>query len=195
MSGPGPSSPSLLGDDLADFASIYDASPGGNWEGSNILNRLAPSSQKLAWRTREAELRRISRHACLTCATGARSRGATTKCSPTGTASRSPASHMLRAPSDPRRPRTRRGPRFGSSPNRCRTETGSRIRRMEGTLVCPGVATDYANMIRAALDLFALDGDRRLPRAGRGLVQRRRRASFRCRIAASTISRRTMPPR
>ena len=30
---------------------------------------------------------------------------------------------------------------------------------MEGTLVRPGLATDYANMIRAALDLFALDGD------------------------------------
>jgi uncharacterized protein YyaL (SSP411 family) len=30
---------------------------------------------------------------------------------------------------------------------------------MEGTLVRPGLATDYANMIRAALDIFALDGD------------------------------------
>ena len=39
----------LLGDNLADFASIYDASPGGNWENSIILNRLVPSSRKLAW--------------------------------------------------------------------------------------------------------------------------------------------------
>ena len=39
----------LLGEDLADFASIYDASPGGNWENSIILNRLGAIVQKLAW--------------------------------------------------------------------------------------------------------------------------------------------------
>ena len=30
---------------------------------------------------------------------------------------------------------------------------------LDGSLVYPGVATDYANMIRAALALFSLDGD------------------------------------
>ena len=30
---------------------------------------------------------------------------------------------------------------------------------LDGTLVYPGIATDYANMIRAALALFALEGD------------------------------------
>jgi uncharacterized protein YyaL (SSP411 family) len=42
-----------LGSEFRSFASIYGASPGGNFEGSNILNRLAPAS--LEWLGEEQE--------------------------------------------------------------------------------------------------------------------------------------------
>ena len=74
------------------------------------------------------------------------------------------------------RPRSRRSV---SCLNRWRRATGSRIPSLDGTLVYPGVATDYANMIRAALALFALEGDAAFLKTGRDLVRRRQAASLR----------------
>ncbi len=46
----------ILGDDLASFAAIYDASPAGNWEGKIILNRLLPAARDWLGDAREEEL-------------------------------------------------------------------------------------------------------------------------------------------
>ncbi len=71
------------------FAAAYDISDAGNWEGVSIPNRLR--RPRPLERRRRAPPRRRPRAPCSTTAPAARRLPPTTRCSPTGTASRSPA--------------------------------------------------------------------------------------------------------
>ena len=68
---------------------------------------------------------------------------------------------------------------FISSPNRWRDGDRLAHSALEGGRVFPGVATDYANMIRAALDLFSLDGEPAYVDQAESLVRGRQAAPLR----------------
>jgi hypothetical protein len=147
-----------LGSGFGSFAQIYDATPSGNWEGSIILNRLRPDARRWLGDEREAALadlrtrllgRRNGRPqptrddkvladwnglAIEGLAHAARVNGSSAARDAALAAFRFVAESMAD------------GDRLAHS-------TLGRDR------VFPGVATDYANMIRAALALFALEGD------------------------------------
>ncbi len=147
-----------LGDRFPEFAEIYDASPGGNWEGSIILNRLRPEARDWLGDEQEAELaelramllsRRNKRPqparddkvladwnglAITGLAHAARVNG--------NAAARNAALSAFRFVSESM-----------SEDDRLAHST------LDGKRVFPGLATDYANMIRAALALFALEGE------------------------------------
>ena len=76
-----------LGAAAAQFRAAYDVTPHGNWEGRTILRRVTPRGSPEA----EAALA-ASRAKLFARARGARSPAATTRFSPTGTASPSPRS-------------------------------------------------------------------------------------------------------
>jgi uncharacterized protein YyaL (SSP411 family) len=149
-----------LGDDFPLFARTYDVTPVGNWEGHTILNRLAPDSR--AWLGDEAEaklhalretlLRRRNERPqptrddkVLADWNGLAISGLVHAARATGNAEAHAAA--IKA-FDFVTDSMTRGDRLAHS-------------TLDGSLVFPGVATDYANMIQAALDLFALQGDTR----------------------------------
>jgi uncharacterized protein YyaL (SSP411 family) len=147
-----------LGGKLAAFAGLYDATPGGNWEDKIILNRLAAHARGWLGDDREAELKRLRAlllerrnqrpqpardDKILADWNGLAISGLAAAARATGnSAAREAAIGAFRFVAES----MARGDRLAHS-------------ALDGTLVFPGVATDYANMIRAALDLFALTGE------------------------------------
>lgn len=146
-----------LKDDLPSFASVYDASSGGNWEGKIILNRLAHPSKGWLGAEKEAGLR-AARASLLQIRdrrpqpgrddkvladwNGLAIAGLAQAARATGNAdAKRVAVEAYRFVSDS----MQRSGRLGHS-------------ILEGNLIWPGVATDYANMIRASLELFSLTG-------------------------------------
>ena len=148
----------VLGEERAAFAVVYDAAPGGNWEGKIILNRGEPAGR--AWlgeetesflRTQRAKLldRRNNRpqpardDKILADWNGLAISGLAQAARATGNAAARQAAvdafQFVTASMT-------RGERLAHS-------------SLDGELVLPGVATDYANMIRAALNLFTLEGE------------------------------------
>jgi uncharacterized protein YyaL (SSP411 family) len=146
-----------LGSDLPSFAGTYGVTRGGNWEGKIILNRLAPQALEWLGDDREAELSRL-RARLLATRNQRPQPGRDGKIladwnglviSGLAEAARATGNAAARA--------------AGTAAFRFVAESMSRGDRLahsglDGELVYPGVATDYANMIRAALDLFALEG-------------------------------------
>jgi uncharacterized protein YyaL (SSP411 family) len=148
-----------LGDGYADFASVYGVSDEGNWEGKIILNRLARSSREWLGEEREAALagqrsvlldRRNRRpqpmrdDKVLADWNGLAIAGLAHAASVKGNISaRDAALAAFHFVADS-------------------MADGDRLAHsiLDGVRVLPGIATDYANMIRAALTLFALEGDR-----------------------------------
>ncbi len=148
----------LLTADFADFAAIYDVAVAGNWEGKTILNRLAPANREWLGDAREQEIRKrldllLSRRnerqqpgrddKVLADWNGLAISGLAHAARATGNESAQKAAFDAF--------------RFVSES----MGDGDRLAHstLEGDRVFPGVATDYANMIQAALDLFALSGD------------------------------------
>ena len=148
-----------LGPDLSAFAGVYDASPSGNWEGKIILNRLRPGSREWLGDEREDELSR--QRALLLSRRNDRpqpARDDKVLADWNGLAIAGLA-HAARVNGN----RTARDAALSAF--RFVSESMSAEDRLahstlDGAKVFPGIATDYANMIRAALTLFALDGDR-----------------------------------
>ncbi len=149
-----------LGPDLSAFAGVYDASPSGNWEGKIVLNRLRPGSREWLGDDREDELSR--QRALLLSRRNDRpqpARDDKVLADWNGLAIAGLA-HAARVNGN----RTARDAALSAF--RFVSESMSAEDRLahstlDGAKVFPGIATDYANMIRAALTLFALDGDRR----------------------------------
>jgi uncharacterized protein YyaL (SSP411 family) len=147
-----------LGDAGERFAAIYDAAPAGNFEGRIILNRLRPAS--FGWLGEEQERDLAATRARLLSARNRRAQpprddkvladwnglaisGLAQAAAATGNrAAREAAVAAFRFVAES----MTRGDRLGHS-------------FLEGTLIFPGVATDYADMIRAAIDLFGLTGE------------------------------------
>ena len=146
-----------LGDGYDAFAAVYDVTPGGNWEGRTILNRLAPAS--LGWLSdaREAALQGqrnelLSRRNKRT----QPDRDDKVLADWNGLAI-SGLAHAARATGHPKaQDAATKAFRFVAES----MSDGDRLAHsaLGDHRVFPGVATDYANMIRAALDLFALEG-------------------------------------
>jgi uncharacterized protein YyaL (SSP411 family) len=65
---------------------------------------------------------------------------------------------------------------------------------LDGTLVYPGIATDYANMIRAALALFALEGDDALLKKAETWFTAAKRHHFVDEASAYNLSADDAPP-
>jgi uncharacterized protein YyaL (SSP411 family) len=147
-----------LGGELAEFAALYDASPEGNWEGKIILNRVEPRSANWLGDETEDRLARIRDRLLeqrmqrpqpgrddkvLADWNGLAISGLAQAARATG------AEEPLLA--------ARRAFCFVAEG----MGEGDRLAhsRLGDALVRPGFATDYANMIGAALDLFAVDGD------------------------------------
>jgi uncharacterized protein YyaL (SSP411 family) len=148
----------VLGANLYPFSSVYSASPGGNFESSNILHRLAPDS--LAWlgEETEAELGRLRAQLLSRRNDGPQpGRDSKVLADWNGLAIAGLA-HAARVNVNGGARKAALGAfRFVSDS----MADGDRLAHssLEGTLVYPGVATDYANMIRASLALFALEGE------------------------------------
>ena len=148
-----------LGDGYAAFAEVYDASASGNWEGRNILNRLRPASREWLGDDREAELARM--RAILLSRRNKRpqpARDDKVLADWNGLAITGLTYAARVNGNDTARGAALAAFRFVSES----MSAGDRLAHsiLDGQKVFPGVATDYANMIRAALALFALDGDR-----------------------------------
>ena len=168
------------------FARVYGVTPDGNFEGHTILNRL--DAQALLSATRRSAARRDARQTV-----GARARASgpagTTRFSPTGTAddpALSRAAHRVRASRSGSNWRTARSL---LSPSRCRDgKLVSGIRRALAAARRLRTASDYANMIFAALRLCRRRCDADVSRSGRAWSRtldahhsgRRRRRIFHC---------------
>ncbi len=147
-----------LGDGFARFAEIYDVSPGGNWEGSTILNRLRPNAREWLGDEREAEF--AAMRAPLLSRRNARPQPARDDkvladwngLAIAGLADAARVNGNVAA-----REAALAAFRFVSES----MSEGDRLAHsvLDGKRVFPGIATDYANMIRAGLALFALEGD------------------------------------
>ena len=147
-----------LGDRFEDFAAIYDVTAGGNWEGHTILNRLRTNAFSWLGDEREqvySELRQtlLARRnkrpqpgrddKVLADWNGLAISGLTQAFLATGkTEARNAALSAFGFVAE----NMARGDRLAHS-------------WREGAVIFPGVATDFANMIGAALDLFVLDGE------------------------------------
>lgn len=146
-----------LGTDYAEFAELYDVSPAGNWEGHNILNRLSPTSRAWLGDQREAGLKAIrDRLLSRRSKRPQPARDDKVLADWNGLAI-SGLVHAARATGNAdAREAAIRAFRFVSES----MSDGARLAHsaLGESRVFPGVATDYANMIQAALDLFALDG-------------------------------------
>ena len=146
-----------LGSELSGFARIYDASPQGNWEGRIILNRLAGPARD--WLGDEAESRLKEIRARLLRRRNQRpqpARDDKVLADWNGLAISGLANAAMATGSDQAKQAGLRAFKYVSES----MVEGDRLAHsaLEGGRVFPGVATDYANMIRAALDLFALTG-------------------------------------
>jgi uncharacterized protein YyaL (SSP411 family) len=146
-----------LGGDFDTFAAVYDVSASGNWEGRTILNRLAPAAREWLGDDEEAALSRL--RAKLLSERDRRpqpARDDKVLADWNGLAI-SGLVHAARATGNPEaREAAVKAFRFVSES----MSDGDRLAHSElgGRLAFPGVATDYANMARAALDLYAFDG-------------------------------------
>ena len=148
----------VLGEHFPAFAATYDVSPRGNWEGQTILNRSAGGSRDWLGDEREAQLRDL-RNALLSRRNQRPQPGRDDKVladwnglAISGLAHAAGATGNTKAKNA-----ALRAFRFV-----CESmANGDRLAHSElgGQLVFPGVATDYANMTQAALDLFSLEGD------------------------------------
>ncbi len=148
----------ILGPDFTLFADIYDISDGGNWEGRSIPNRLSARSRE--WLGEELETLLARARKTLLEHRDRRpqpARDDKVLADWNGLAI-SGLVHATRATSSAdARHAAERAFRFVSES----MSQGNRLAHaaLDGKSVFPGVATDYANMIQAALDLFALSGD------------------------------------
>lgn len=147
-----------LGADFGFFARTYGVTPAGNFEGANILNRLDPTSREWLGEDEEHQLARLREH-LLEQRNRRPQPGRDDKVLAdwnglviTGLAHAARVSVNSRA----RNGAVEAFNFVAGSMNR-----GDRLAHswLDGELVYPGVATDYANMIRAALTLFSLDGE------------------------------------
>jgi uncharacterized protein YyaL (SSP411 family) len=148
-----------LGEGFAALANVYGASDEGNWEGKIILNRLAPGSREWLGEAMEAEL--AEQRAKLLDLRNRRpqpARDDKVLADWNGLAIAGLAHAARVNGNSSARDAARAAFRFVSE---SMTE-GERLAHstLDGARVFPGIATDYANMIRAALSLFALEGDR-----------------------------------
>ena len=148
----------VLGANLYPFSSVYSASPGGNFESSNILHRLAPDS--LAWlgEETEAELGRLRAQLLSRRNDGPQPGRDNKVLADWNGLAIAGLAHAARVNVNGGARKAALGAfRFVSDS----MADGDRLAHssLEGTLVYPGVATDYANMIRASLALFALEGE------------------------------------
>ena len=167
-----------LGDDFATFAEIYDASPGGNWEGKIILNRLRRGANEWLGDDKEAALAKL--RAILLSRRNKRpqpTRDDKVLADWNGLAIAGLAHAARVNGNEAARDAALSAFRFVSES----MSDGDRLAHstLDGESVFPGVATDYANMIRAALALFALEGDAVYLDPLRGLVRRRAPSPFR----------------
>jgi uncharacterized protein YyaL (SSP411 family) len=148
----------ILGPDLQDFAAIYDASPDGNWEGRIVLNRMQPAAREWLGDAREATLAHLrSRLLARRAKRPQPARDDKILADWNGLAIAGLA-HAAQATG------LQEAANAAVSAFRCVRDTmteGDRLAHsfMEGERMFPGVATDYANMISAALSLFAMTGD------------------------------------
>jgi uncharacterized protein YyaL (SSP411 family) len=148
----------VLGDEAEAFVSVYDASVEGNWEGKNILNRLPAASR--GWLGDERERRLQAQRERLMAVRNRRpqpARDDKVLADWNGLAISGLAQAARAIDGAEARNAAHAAFRFVTES----MADGDRLAHssMGGTLVGPGLATDYANMVRAALDLFALDGD------------------------------------
>jgi uncharacterized protein YyaL (SSP411 family) len=147
-----------LGQNFEAFASVYDVTPHGNWEGHTILNRLAPDARPWLGETREKELSQLR----------SRLLGRRDKRAQPGRDDKILAdwnglaitglAHAARVNgSATARKAALKAFNFVSES----MADGDRLAHssLDRTLVYPGIATDFANMVRAALALFALEGN------------------------------------
>jgi uncharacterized protein YyaL (SSP411 family) len=148
----------VLGSDFEIFAQLYGVTPEGNFEGSNILNRLDAESRE--WRGEDEELYFAALSDRLLSRRNERAQPARDDkvladwngLAITGLA------HAARVSVN--------GPAHNAAVEAfnfvCESMAdGHRLAHswLDGKLVKPGIATDYANMIRAALALFSLKGE------------------------------------
>ena len=148
----------VLGQDFEALAPVYGVTPQGNWEGHTILNRLAPDARQWLGELREDELQRL-RSLLLDRRNSRTQPGRDDKVLAdwNGLAITGLAHAARVSGSGTARKAALEAFRFVS-------ESMARDDRLahsslDDTLVYPGIATDYANMTRAALALFALEGD------------------------------------
>ncbi len=147
-----------LGSDFDTFVRFYEVTPGGNWEGSNILNRLSAASREWLGDAEEGYLSAL--RATLLGRRNARpqpGRDDKVLADWNGLAITGLAHAARVSVNGIAREAALDAFRFVSES----MADGDRLAHssLDGSLVYPGVATDYANMIRAALALFSLDGD------------------------------------
>jgi uncharacterized protein len=146
-----------LGERIGEVGQLYDGSPEGNWEGKIILNRLSPASRQWLGEAREAALRTIG-DKLLRIRNQRPQPGRDDKVLAdwNGLAISGLAQAARATANEEAEKLAVTAFRFvcGSM------QRGDRLAHsfLDGALVWPGVATDYANMIRAALDLFSLTG-------------------------------------
>jgi uncharacterized protein YyaL (SSP411 family) len=148
----------VLGAELHPLSMIYGASPGGNFESSNILNRLAPDA--IAWLgdEKEAELRDLRLKLLSRRNDGPQPDRDDKVLADWNGLAISGLAHAARVSvNGAARQAALDAFNFVSTT----MADGDRVAHssLESTLVYPGVATDYANMIRASLALFALEGE------------------------------------
>jgi uncharacterized protein YyaL (SSP411 family) len=146
----------ILGPDPS-FAAVYDAVPGGNWEGKIILNRLSAR----AWLGDEAEASLAAARARLLHRRTSRPQpGQDDKVLAdwNGLAISGLVQAARATNNGAARDAALAAFRFVAES----MSVGGRLSHSATRAAAiPGLATDYANMIRAALDLFALEGERR----------------------------------
>ncbi len=147
-----------LGSDLADFARVYDTAPQGNWEGKIILNRLAGPAQD--WLGDEVEASLAALRAKLLSRRNNRPQPARDDkilADWNGLAISGLANAAMATGSGTARLAALQAFNYVAES----MAEGDRLAHsaLDEHRVFPGVATDYANMIRAALDLFGLTGE------------------------------------
>ena len=148
----------VLGSDFDMFSNTYGVTDQGNWEGHNILNRLSPTAREWLGEAEEEALRAMREKLLRRRNHRAQpSRDDKVLADWNGLATTGLAHAAHATGSGDARQAGLRAFRFVSES----MADGDRLAHswLDGSLVYPGVATDYANMIRAALALFSLDGD------------------------------------
>jgi len=150
----------LLGEDFDFFARIYGVTAEGNWEGRNILNRLGQDSREWLGEAEEATLQELRERLL-------RRRNRRPQPARDDKALADWNGLAIAGLTHAARVNGSSGARLAAlTAFRFVSESMSNGERLahsslNGDVVYPGVATDYANMIRAALALFALEGHSR----------------------------------